>query len=92
MSITLLKNCFKTGDFKQHLYFMNYINHDKIYLQHFYVFYNFFYIYIYIYIKISKDSSGKHYQNNKELLLKKAGERYQKFSKEENEKKQQYSH
>ena len=51
-----------------------------------------FFLYIYIYIKISKDSSGKHYQNNKELLLKKAGERYQKFSKEENEKKQQYSH
>ena len=68
---------------------MNYINHDKIYLQHFYVFYNFFF---YIYIKISKDSSGKHYQNNKELLLKKAGERYQKLSKEEKEKKQQYSH
>ena len=63
---------------------MNYINHDKIYLQHFYVFYNFFF---YIYIKTSKDSSGKHYQNNKELLLKKAGERYQKLSKEEKEKK-----
>ena len=48
--------------------------------------------FLYIYIKISKDSSGKHYQNNKELLLKKAGERYQKLSKEEKEKKQQYSH
>ena len=39
------------------------------------------------YIKRSKDSSANYYQNNKERLLKKARERYQRLSKEEKEKK-----
>ena len=38
---------------------------------------------------MSKNSSGKYYQNNKEIL-KKAHERYQNLSEEEKEKKQQY--
>ena len=40
---------------------------------------------------MSKDSSAKYYQNNKERLPKKACERYQSLSKEEEEKKQQYA-
>ena len=36
--------------------------------------------------KISKDSSAKYYQDNKERVQKKAWERYQSFSKEEKEK------
>ena len=39
---------------------------------------------------MSKDSSTKYYQNNKERLQKKAPERYQSLSKEKKEKKQQY--
>ena len=34
------------------------------------------------YIEISKDSSAKYYQNNKERLQKKACERYQSLTKE----------
>ena len=36
---------------------------------------------------MSKDSSAKYYQNNKERLQKKVCERYPSFSKEEKEKK-----
>ena len=36
---------------------------------------------------MSKDSSDKYYQNNKERLRKKAREGYQSLSKEEKEKK-----
>ena len=36
---------------------------------------------------MSKDSSAKYYEDNKERLQKKARERYQSFSKEEKEKK-----
>ena len=39
---------------------------------------------------MSKNLSGKYYQENKERLQKKAHERYQNLSKEEKEKKQQY--
>ena len=39
---------------------------------------------------MSKNSSAKHYQNNKERLQKRACERYESLSKEEKEKKQQY--
>ena len=39
---------------------------------------------------MSKNSSAKHYQNNKERLRKRACERYESLSKEEKEKKQQY--
>ena len=42
---------------------------------------------IFIYIKMSKDSSAKYYQNNKERLQKKSCERYQSLSKEEKEKR-----
>ena len=35
---------------------------------------------------MSKDSSAKYYEDNKERLQKKARERYQSFSKEEKEK------
>ena len=38
------------------------------------------------YLKMSKDSSAKYYQNNKERLQKKARERYQSLSKGEKEK------
>ena len=41
---------------------------------------------------MSKDSSAKYNQNNKERPHKKACKRYQSFSKEEKEKKQQHSH
>ena len=50
---------------------MNYANDYKMDLQH---------------IKMSKYSSAKYYQNNKEKLQKKASERYQSPSKEEKEK------
>ena len=40
-----------------------------------------------MYIKISKDSSAKYYQDNKERLQKKAYERYQSLPKEEERKK-----
>ena len=36
---------------------------------------------------MSKDSSAKYYQNNKERLQKKSCERYQSLSKEEKEKR-----
>ena len=39
---------------------------------------------------MSKNTSAKYYQNNKERFKKKAPERYQSLSKEEKEKKQQY--
>ena len=39
---------------------------------------------------MSKSLSGKYYQENKERLWKKAGERYQNCFKEEKEKKLQY--
>ena len=39
------------------------------------------------YIKMSKDSSAKCYQNNKERQQKKAHEKYQGLSKEEKEKR-----
>ena len=39
---------------------------------------------------MSKNLSAKYYQENKERLQRKAPERYQKLSKEENGKKQQY--
>ena len=38
-------------------------------------------------MKMSKDSSAKYYEDNKEKLQKKALERYQSLSKEEKEKK-----
>ena len=40
---------------------------------------------------MSKDSSAKYYENNKERLEKEACERYWSLSKKEQEKKQQYS-
>ena len=39
------------------------------------------------YIEISKDSSAKYYQNNKERLPKKACERYQSLTKKNNKNK-----
>ena len=41
---------------------------------------------------MSKNLSGKYYQENKERLIKRACERYQSLSKEEKEKKEQYGH
>ena len=58
---------------------MNYANHDKIDLRHFYFINNFFLIF-FTYIKVSKDSSAKYYQNDKERLQQKARERYQSLS------------
>ena len=58
---------------------MNYANHDKIDLRHFYFIKNFFLIF-FTYIKVSKDSSAKYYQNDKERLQQKARERYQSLS------------
>ena len=46
---------------------MNYANHDKSELQHFYVL-SYFFKFIYTHFKMSKDSSGKYYQKNKERL------------------------
>ena len=46
---------------------MKYANHDKVDLEHIYI-YIYIYIYIFTYIKMSKDSSAKYYQNNKERL------------------------
>ena len=51
---------------------------------------NFFINFSLTYIKLSKDSSAKYCQNNKERLQKKAGNRYQSLSKGEKEKKRQY--
>ena len=39
-----------------------------------------------------KNSSAKHYQDNKERLLRKSHERYQSLSKKEKEKKQKCGH
>ena len=61
---------------------MNYANHDKTDLQHFCV-------YFFTYIKISKDLSGKYYQNNKKRLQNKLVKDIKDFLKKKN-KKQQY--
>ena len=45
------------------------------------------FINFFIYLKISKDFSAKYYQNTKEILEKKASEKYQSLPKEEKEKK-----
>ena len=50
------------------------------------------YIFFFRYINLSKNSSPKYYQKNKERLQKMARERYQNLSKEEKEKKQEYGH
>ena len=49
---------------------MNYANHDKIDWEHFMSSISFF-ITFFTYIKMSKDSSAKFYQINKERLQKK---------------------
>ena len=49
-----------------------------------------FFINIFAYIKMSKNSSAKCYENNKERLQRKTRERYQSLSKEKNKKKHQY--
>ena len=49
---------------------MNYANHNKIDLQHFHFIKKFLYKFVYIY-KMSKNSSAKCYQNNKERPQKK---------------------
>ena len=41
---------------------------------------------------MSKNSSAKYYQDNKERLQKKAHERYQSLPKEEQDKNQPYGH
>ena len=46
-----------------------------------------FFINIFAYIKMSKNSSAKCYENNKEILQRKTRERYQSLSKEKNKKK-----
>ena len=51
---------------------MNYVNRNKIGLQHFYFFQ--YFSYIMFYIKVFKVSSAKYYQNNKEILQHKAHE------------------
>ena len=51
------------------------------------VFINFFNNFSFTFIRMSKNSSAKYYQDNKETLQKKARERYQSLSKEEKEKK-----
>ena len=51
---------------------------------------NNFFINFFTYIKMSKNSSAKYYQENKERLQKKICERYQSLSKKEKGKKQQY--
>ena len=57
------------------------------------IFYNLFcYIYFFIYIKMSKTLSGKYCEGNKEIVPKKACQRYQNISKGEKEKKPHYSH
>ena len=47
----------------------------------------FFIIFFFTYIKLSKYSSAKYYQDNKERLQRKARERYQSLSKEKKRKK-----
>ena len=61
---------------------MNYANHDKTELQHFYV-------YFFTYIKISKDLSARYYQNNKKRLQNKLVKDNKVFLKKK-KKKQQY--
>ena len=61
---------------------MNYANHDKTELQHFYV-------YFFTYIKISKDLSARYYQNNKKRLQNKLVKDIKVFLKKK-KKKQQY--
>ena len=61
---------------------MNYANHDKTELQHFYV-------YFFTYIKISKDLSARYYQNNKKRLQNKLVKDMKVFLKKK-KKKQQY--
>ena len=61
---------------------MNYANHDKTELQHFYV-------YFFTYIKISKDLSARYYQNNKKRLQNKFVKDIKVFLKKK-KKKQQY--
>ena len=52
---------FQNSDkFKQYWDFMNYVNHDKIDLQYFYV------LMFFTYTKMPKDLSAKFYQNNKD--------------------------
>ena len=51
---------------------------------------NNFFINIFAYIKMSKNSSAKCHENNKEKLQRKTHERYQSLSKEKNKKKHQY--
>ena len=51
---------------------------------------NNFFINFFTYIKMSKNSSAKYYQENKERLQKKICKRYQSLSKKEKGKKQQY--
>ena len=54
--------------------------------------YNFFYFF-FTYIKITKDTSAKYYQNNKERLQKKLEkDTWESLSNKEKEKKAQYSH
>ena len=57
---------------------MNYANHNKVTSSIFMssnkpnFFISFFFDFLFVYIKVSKDSSVKNYQNNKESLQKKA--------------------
>ena len=69
---------------------MKYVNYDKFQLAAFLCILTVFFIIFFTYIKMSKDSSAKYYQNCKERLTKKVPERYQSFSTQEQEKKQQY--
>ena len=50
--------------------------------------FNIFLYKVFCIYKMSKDSSAKCYQSNKEKLQTKEKERYQEFSKEEKEKRQ----
>ena len=50
---------------------MNYVNRDKIDLQHFLVFQYFFYNFVFLHIYVSKGSSTKYYSKNKENYQKK---------------------
>ena len=73
---------------------MNYVNHRKVKISkwnseiHFLIFFYKFAIIFFscVCIKMSKILSAKYYQENKDRLQKKACERYQNLSKEEEEK------
>ena len=67
---------------------MNYVNHYKIDLQHFYVFYYIF-ITLFTYTNMSKDLSDKYYKNNNEILQQKLGENIKVFLMNKKRKKQQ---